>query len=86
MEKEKKIKDIFINIDGSSPVCSSTNDGIPSSLDVWYVRPSPTLTLTVDGLPDALIQSAKIVIKGEDGSKKSVTVRKTGQISVQNEP
>lgn len=85
LEQGISIQDICINIDSSS-TCSSTNGGVPSSLDVWYVRPNPTLIITVDGAPDATIQSAKIIIKGEDGSKKSVTVRKTGQISVQNEP
>lgn len=81
LEQGVTIQDICIDIDAPSPTCGL------ASLDVWYVRPNPTLTLRINNdPPDATIQSAKIIIKGEDGSKKSVTVRKTGQISVQNEP
>ena len=85
MESGTSIYDICINVDASSPICASDGPWVIMSLDVWYIRPSPTLTLTVNGTPDPTLQSAKIIIKGSDGSKKSIIIRKTGQISVQNE-
>ena len=85
LESGTSIFDICVNIDSQIPTCSE--DGV-ESLDVWYIRPSPTLSLTVNGERDVSqqYQSAKIVIKGADGSKKSIVIRKTGQISIQNEP
>lgn len=79
MEGGVSIKQICINIDAGGG-CTEA-----SSLDVWYIRPSPSLQLTIDGVPSPTIQSAKIVLGVEDGSRKSVIVRKTGQVSVQNE-
>ncbi len=79
LENNLRIDDICINIDSAAPTC-----GV-AKLDVWYVRPNPTLLLTVNNVFDPNQQSAKIILKAEDGSKKSVVVRKTGQVSIQNE-
>lgn len=85
LEGGTSIQYICIDIDSTTPPPCSIGNGI-TQLDIWYVRPNPTLILSINETPDLLLQSAKIVIRGEDGSQKSIIVRKTGQISVQNEP
>ncbi|MEK9175512.1 MAG: type II secretion system protein [Patescibacteria group bacterium] len=75
------IQDICLDIDSAIPTCGITK------LDVWFVRPNPTLILRInEEEANELLQSAKIIIHSESGSQKSVIIRKTGQISVQNEP
>ena len=79
LENGVRILDICTNVDSPTPTCGL------SKLDIWYVRPNPTPFLTIDNVPNSDEQSAKMIVGLEDGSRKSIVVRKTGQISVQNE-
>ncbi len=79
LENNVHIQELCTNIDNGT----SCND--VGKLDVWFIRPSPTVLFTVDGTPDPSVSSAKIIMGLDDGSRRSVVIRTTGQISIQNE-
>lgn len=77
------IEQICINADALG--CNAVGE-----LSVWHIRPGlkprPGIMFvpTPDTFLDAEKQSARIVIKSEDGLTRSVVVRTTGQVSVEN--
>lgn len=79
LENGVQVLDICINVDSPTPTCGL------ATLDIWYMRPNPTPLLTVDAMPSSDEQNAKIIVGLDDGSRKSIVIRKTGQISIQNE-
>jgi prepilin-type N-terminal cleavage/methylation domain-containing protein len=62
--------------------CSEA-DGTTQQLDITFVRPNPEAKICVDGSTSCPTKYARIFIKGTDNSLRSVVVRSTGQVSVQ---
>lgn len=55
-----------------------------NSLDVVFVRPDPDAIIRVNGSATPRCQTAKIIIKAPDGATKTIVVRSTGQIAIEN--
>ena len=64
---------------GSVTVCISATVG---KLDIMFRRPDPTAFIYYTNSSSALTPYSKIIIKGTDGSTRSISVSDIGQISV----
>lgn len=64
---------------GSVTVCTSATAG---KLDIMFRRPDPTAFIYYTNSSSALTPYSKIIIKGTDGSTRSISVSDNGQISV----
>jgi len=64
---------------------SCTVDGSVSQLDVTYLRPNPEATICINGSCGSRYTYAEVVIKGTDGSTRTIAVYENGQISIINQ-
>lgn len=77
-----KVTDLCIFVDETQN-CAGIDQ-----IDIWYVRPSPKLDITayIGGNIDTSSQSARIVFAAADGLReKSIIIRSTGQVTLQDE-
>lgn len=68
-----------------SSVCVGSNEAscnTVTTVDISFRRPDPDAIITADGMTGSKYAFTKISILASNGSKKSVTVRSTGQISI----
>ncbi len=59
-------------------------DTSANRLDISFLRPNPDALFARNGTYSRQTQYAKIFIEASDGSRRSIVVRKFGQISVEN--
>ncbi len=88
LENRVFVEDICINIDSIPPyTCSS--GGTIGSAEIWSVRPGPTIEFRIYGTGGNSIspfpQSLKVFLRVSDGGRRSVTIRNSGQVSIQHE-
>jgi prepilin-type N-terminal cleavage/methylation domain-containing protein len=73
-----------------SDVCAGTEancQNVAINLDITFKRPDPNAVICIGAAPPSMEcnkEFAKITLEGTDGSLRHVTIRKNGQISVEN--